>query len=59
MKNSVDYSKISVRPGEIAEFGYWYTAPQEIGTYFEGFTPVAENLGWLKDIGVNHYSVVK
>ncbi len=52
--NRIKMDELEVAPGEIASFGFWIKVPQEIspGVYREYFSPVADGITWLKDIGI-------
>lgn len=41
-----------ILPGEYALFSFTATAPSQPGTYHEYFTPVAEGISWMNDIGM-------
>lgn len=47
----------SVAPGQNATFTFWMRAPHlwTDQTYLEYFTPVAEGITWMPDIGLNYY----
>ncbi|HEX7260089.1 MAG TPA: hypothetical protein VF272_04130 [Candidatus Saccharimonadia bacterium] len=47
----------AVAPGQNATFEFNFNA-SAAGTYREYFTPVAEGITWMNDIGLNFYSVV-
>ncbi len=48
----------SVAPGQTATFEFWYQAPATVGIYQEHFTPVAEGIAWMNDVGLNYYTMV-
>ncbi len=48
-----------VASGQTATFEFNYTAPAQVGTYFEYFNPVAEAITHLNDIGMYFYTVVQ
>lgn len=49
----------TIPPGELGTFEYW-TNPQQIGSYREYFNLVAENKGWMTNIGFyDQYNVTK
>ena len=43
---------IGVAPGEIGRFGFSIKAPSTPGVYKAYFTPVADGITWMKDIGI-------
>lgn len=49
----------TVKPGEIATFGYWMKAPSAVGTYKEYFNILAENRSWMTDYGMHWLMTVK
>ena len=48
-----------VRPGQTATFEFLITAPAAKGSYLEYYSPVAEGIAWLPDIGLNFNIIVK
>ncbi len=50
--NRVEMNQYRVETGETARFDFSVTAPQSLGEYNEYFNFIAEDIGWLKDIGV-------
>lgn len=44
--------ELSVAPGEIGTFEFWYQAPTNPGEYTEQFTPVIEGKAWLPYSGL-------
>ncbi len=48
----------SVAPGAVGTFEFPITAPSTTGTYIEYFTPLAEGITWMNDIGLSFYTVV-
>ena len=48
----------SVAPGAIGTFEFWYKAPSNYGEYREYYTPVAEGIAWMNDLGLNFYTRV-
>ena len=46
----------SVAPGQNATFEFWMKAPHlwQDGDFLEYFTPVAEGIAWMPDIGLNY-----
>lgn len=42
----------SILPGDTAEFEFTATAPGTAGLYREYFTPVAEGVTWMNDLGI-------
>ncbi|MEO8911699.1 MAG: hypothetical protein ABI303_01845 [Candidatus Saccharimonas sp.] len=49
-------SEASVAPGQNATFEFWMNAPLtwQDSNYLEYFTPVAEGIAWMPDIGLNY-----
>lgn len=45
-------SETTVMPGDVAEFEFEVTAPAIAGQYREYFTPVADGVTWMPDIGI-------
>ncbi|MFA7308858.1 MAG: hypothetical protein WC045_02180 [Patescibacteria group bacterium] len=51
--NRIRMDQVSVRPGEVASFGFYVTAPNTTtGSYRKYFQPVVDGKEWLKDIGL-------
>jgi len=50
----------SVAPSQNATFDFWLTAPSinQSTTFLEHFTPVAEGITWMNDIGLNYAAQV-
>ena len=47
-----EVSPVNIKPGYHARFQFKIKAPQNPGIYREYFTPVAEGITWMKDIGI-------
>jgi hypothetical protein len=42
-----------VKPGQTGIFGFWITAPPQIGHHIESFNLVAEGVSWMNDTGLD------
>lgn len=44
--------EMTVSPGQVATFKFWYQAPNNTGIYEEKFTPVIEGVSWIPYSGL-------
>ncbi len=58
-KRPVGLVEASVPPGGIGTFEFSYKAPAQVGVYDEYFTPVAEGIVWMNDIGLYFHTAVQ